>query len=37
MIAAQFDAAREPFAAIRPGLPRNSGTGQLRGGPPVFS
>ena len=37
MIAAQFDAARERFAAIRPGPPGNSGTSQLRGGPPVFS
>jgi (p)ppGpp synthase/HD superfamily hydrolase len=35
MIAAQFDAARERFAAIRPGPPGNSGTSQLRGGPPV--
>ena len=37
MIAAQFDAARERFAAIRPGPPGNSGTSQPRGGPPVFS
>ena len=37
MIAAQFDAARERFAAIRPGPPGNSGTNQLRGGPPGFS
>ena len=37
MIAAQFDAAREQFAAIRPGPPGNSGASQLRGGPPVFS
>ena len=37
MIAAQFDAARRRFAAIRPGPPGNSGTSQLRGGPPVFS
>jgi len=35
MIAAQFDAARERFAAIRPGPSGNSGTSQLRGGPPV--
>ena len=37
MIAAQFDAARERFAAIRPGPSGNSGTSQLRGGPPGFS
>ncbi len=37
MIAAQLDTARERFAAIGPGLPGNSGTSQLRGGPPVFS
>jgi hypothetical protein len=35
MIVVQFDAARERFAAIRPGPSGNSGTSQLRGGPPV--
>jgi hypothetical protein len=35
MIAAQLDTARQRFAAIRHGHPGNSGTSQLRGGPPV--